>query len=209
MRAMKGIAAALILAALPLASAQAHVNWAVGINLGAPFFYHPCYHCYEPYYYYRPYPVYVAQPAVVVQPAPVYQVAPAPQPAYSSPAEAAPPTVPPPPVPATVTAQPAAWAPDAAEAQLQRLNAADDQARADAAVQLGRMKATRAVPPLERLLSGDRSAAVREAAARGLGLIGSPDALPALQRAAQADDDRDVRHSAQFAAEVIRSGLPR
>ena len=206
MRAVKGVAAALILAALPLASAQAHVGWAIGINLGAPFYYRPYYP--YPYYYYRPYPVYVAPPAVVVQPAPVLQ------PAYSSPAEAAPATAPtPPPAPAPLStpaaAQPAAWAPDGAEAQLQRLNSADDQARADAAVQLGRMKAMRAVQPLERLLSGDRSAAVRDAAARGLGLIGSPDALPALQRAAQADDDRDVRHSAQFAAEVIRSGMPR
>ena len=59
------------------------------------------------------------------------------------------------------------------------------------------------------MLAADRSAAVREAAARGLGLIGSSDALPALQRAAQADDNRDVRHSAQFAAEGIRSSTPR
>jgi hypothetical protein len=38
------------------------------------------------------------------------------------------------------------------------------------------------------------------------GLIAAPQALPALQTAAQADEDREVRHSAQFAAEVIRSG---
>ena len=41
--------------------------------------------------------------------------------------------------------------------------------------------------------------------ARALGLIGSSKALPALQRAAQADSDRDVRHSAQFAAEVVQT----
>jgi HEAT repeat protein len=50
---------------------------------------------------------------------------------------------------------------------------------------------------------------VREAAARALGLIGAPTALSALQYAAQADDDRDVRHSASFAADVIRSNLGR
>ena len=91
---------------------------------------------------------------------------------------------------------------------MQLLDNADDHVRADAAVQLGRMKASRAVQPLMRLLAGDRSASVREAAARALGLIGDTATLPALQRAAQADDDHDVRHSAQFAAEGIRSTLP-
>jgi hypothetical protein len=38
-------------------------------------------------------------------------------------------------------------------------------------------------------------------------LIGSPSALKALQNAAQGDDDRDVRHSAQFAAESIRANM--
>ena len=90
---------------------------------------------------------------------------------------------------------------------LQQLNSPDERARADAAMQLGRMKSRRAVEPLTQTLGGDRSPAVREAAARGLGLIGAPAALTALQRAAQADDDRDVRHSASFAAEVIRSNL--
>ena len=42
---------------------------------------------------------------------------------------------------------------------------------------------------------------------RALGLIGSPRALNPLIRAAQEDNDRDVRHSAQFAIEVIRTNL--
>ena len=190
MRAIKGIAAALILAALPWSAAQAHVGWSVGINLGAPYYYRPYYHPY-PYYYYDPYPVYVAPPAVVVQPA------------YASPVEAVPaPT----PVPQSI--QPTALRLDAVEQQMQLLDNGDDHVRADAAVQLGRMKATRAVQPLMRLLAGDRSASVRESSARALGLIGDTATLPALQRAAQADDDHDVRHSAQFAAEVIRSNLP-
>jgi hypothetical protein len=49
---------------------------------------------------------------------------------------------------------------------------------------------------------------VREAAARGLGLIGAASSLEALQRAALADDDREVRHSAGFAAEVITAHWP-
>jgi HEAT repeat protein len=98
---------------------------------------------------------------------------------------------------------------DSVEQELQLLNGPEDRVRADAAVQLGRMKATRAVQPLTQMLNGNRSAAVREAAARALGLIEAPSSLPALQHAAQADDDRDVRHSAQFAAESIRSNMPR
>jgi len=55
------------------------------------------------------------------------------------------------------------------------------------------------------MLASDRSPAVRDSAARALGLIGSRASLAALDRAAQSDDDRDVRRSAQFAAEVIRT----
>jgi len=58
---------------------------------------------------------------------------------------------------------------------------------------------------LAATLAGDQSPAVRDAAARALGLIGSTKGLPALQRAAQVDNDRDVRRSAQFAVEVIQS----
>ena len=76
-------------------------------------------------------------------------------------------------------------------------------------MQLGRLHAGRAVEPLMRALEQDRTAAVREAAARGLGLIAAPSSLATLHRAAQADDDRDVRNSASFAAEIIRANLPR
>jgi HEAT repeat protein len=93
------------------------------------------------------------------------------------------------------------------DAALGQLNAADEQTRADAALRLGRLKAARAVEPLARKLQSDSSPTVRDAAARALGLIADPSALSALQYAAQADNDREVRHSAQFAAEVIRSNL--
>jgi HEAT repeat protein len=77
----------------------------------------------------------------------------------------------------------------------------------DAAIALGRNRVERAVDPLARLLANDPSARVREAAARALGLVGSPAAIKPLQTAAQADADREVRRSARFAAEAVRGGL--
>jgi HEAT repeat protein len=76
-------------------------------------------------------------------------------------------------------------------------------------MQLGRLRAGRAVEALTHALEQDSSPAVREAAARALGLIAAPSSLAALQRAAGADEDRDVRHSASFAAEVIRVNMSR
>jgi HEAT repeat protein len=90
--------------------------------------------------------------------------------------------------------------------QLQLLADPDERVRADSAMELGRLRAVRAVDPLAATLAGDRSAMVRESAARALALIGSSKALPALQQAALSDSDRDVRHSAQFAIEVVRTG---
>jgi HEAT repeat protein len=89
---------------------------------------------------------------------------------------------------------------------LQQLRDPDEHVRSDSVLQLGRLKIVSAVDPVAATLAGDRSALVREAAARSLGLMGSPKALPALQHAALADPDRDVRHSAQFAVDVIQSG---
>jgi hypothetical protein len=40
-------------------------------------------------------------------------------------------------------------------------------------------------------------------------MIGASTSLTALQNAAQSDSDRDVRQSASFAADIIRSNLPR
>lgn len=77
--------------------------------------------------------------------------------------------------------------------------------RVDAAVSLARGQSEKAIDALQRALAKDTSVRVREAAARVLGLIGSPAALDALQTAAQNDKDRDVRDSARFAAEVIRT----
>jgi HEAT repeats len=205
MRSLRTIAAAILLASLPLSAVDAHGGIGIGINLGFPVYggyggYSPYYYRPYPYYYYRPYAVYVPPPAVYVQPAPVLQSTAVVQPAYSSPVESAPPPL---------AVQQTDARQDSVEQQLQQLNGPEDRVRAEAAIQLGRLKVTRAVQPLTQLLNGDRSATVREAAARALGLIEAPGSLPALQRAAQADDDRDVRHSAQFAAESIRSTLSR
>jgi hypothetical protein len=186
--------AVLGLLCLPWA-AHADGKWSVGIRFGAPVYHRP-YPYYGGYYYYRPYPVYVAPAPVVVQQIPVAQ------PVYATPLPA------PTPIP-NYSAAPTEPPQDQVEQYLRQMASTDEHARAGAMVQLGRMKVQRAVEPIGQALASDRSPAVREAAARALGLIGSPASLPALQRAAQADDDREVRHSAQFAAEVIRANLPR
>jgi len=190
------------LALLAACAAPASAGWRVGIGIGFPIcgpgYYSP-YYPYYPYYY---------PPPVVVQPAPLVV-----QPAYAPPAVTAAPAP---------AAPVASAAPEVVAAPVLRPVVADDrqadiarriehlsnpnaQARADVAIELGRMKADKAVDALTGTLASDTSPVVREASARALGLIGSPRALPALQRAAQADADRDVRNSARFAADVIQT----
>jgi HEAT repeat protein len=143
---------------------------------------------------------------VIVQPSPVVvqPVSPAPATVSHSPTTAEPPLqLLPPPRPVDPSRQ------KGLEVHLRQLQSADERTRAETAVELGRMQVPRAVGPLIRLLKEDPSPAVRESAARGLGLIGETNALAALQYAAQADADRDVRKSAGYAAEVIRSRLSR
>lgn len=165
----------------------------IGVGFGFPL-YRPCYPCYGGYYY-RPYPVYMAPPPVIVQPAPVVQTVPVVQPVYTSP----------PPAPVVAHAAPAEGQNGEVERLMQQLADPNEHVRADCVMQLGRLRAQSAIDPLAATLAGDRSPVVREAAARALGLIGSPKAMPALQQAAQVDTDRDVRHSAEFALEVVRT----
>jgi hypothetical protein len=181
-----------------LVGSAAQAGWGVGIRIGVPVYAPPC-------YYYRPYPVYYVPPPVVVQPVPAPVLVPAPvaaQPVYPAPA------VQPASQAQTAAAPPQVVAVSATDVNrhLQLLADPDERVRADSVMQLGRAKVTQAVDPLAATLAGDRSPAVREAAARALGLIGSPKALTALQNAALADSDRDVRHSAQFAMDVIQAG---
>lgn len=202
-------------------------DWSVGIRIGnppgprcLPYHHAPGWHHHHVPswgFYYRPYPVYVRPAPVIIRPAPViYEAAPTtvvvPTPAYS------------PPAPAPIPAAPAPFQPPAPreigpaagirqtngslpnfEGLLASLRSTDENARMQAALDLGRSREERAVDPLAATLAGDRSAAVRDAAARGLGLLASPRGLTALVHAAQADPDRDVRRSAQFAVEVIQS----
>jgi hypothetical protein len=215
------------------ASGDAQAGWSVGVRVGGP-----CYRpYYRPYWggigigfnfypgYYPYYPVYAVAPApVVVAPAPVVVgSAPAVQPGYSAQSpQSAPPAAPEPlapPVPTSSAAQPAVTTAAAAspganwkaeiDTCLQQLRSTQEQTRAEALVQLGRLKATRATGPMIKALNEDPSPVVREAAARGLGLIAAPSTLAALQRAALDDNDREVRHSASFAADVIRGNLRR
>jgi hypothetical protein len=210
--------AALTAAMLLGASQSARAGVFVGVGGGGCW--HPGFRVgvgvYFPGYYYPGYPYYVAPAPVIVQPAPVVvQQAPTVvQPAYPAAPNQTPEKIPAPSLkPATSDEPPIATtvsAPGAGvNATLARLSGADARDRAEAAIELGRLKERQAIEPLSRALKGDASPAVREAAARALGLIADPASLNALQYAAQADDDRDVRHSAQFAAEIIRGNLRR
>ncbi len=226
----KLIFAAIFVLCFPWSTSQAGVY----VGVGFPGYYRPygCYHRYGWGWgcggFYRPYgfgvvvappPVVVgAAPVVVQQPTVVQQ--PVVQPTYTPPPP--PPSQAPAPLPMPTPSTTSANAsPDVLQAvavgrssadistALQQLRSGDEQARAEAAVRLGRLHAEQAIGPIVKALNSDNSPKVREAAARGLGLIGSSTALSALQYAAQADDDREVRHSASFAAETIRGNMKR
>lgn len=179
-----------------------NVRWSIGLNFGGPPVYRPYYH-YPLYHYHYVRPVYVEPAPVIVRPAPVvYEAAPVVVPS--------PVVVSPPPARTTlsgssVTPVIAESSPSSIDAHLNLLRNPDEKVRADAALELGRSKAERVVDSLAATLAGDRSASVRDAAARALALLGSPRGLAALTHAAAADPDRDVRRSAQFAVEVIQS----
>lgn len=224
----KLVFAALVVVISPWSTSQAGVY--LGVGFAGPY-YRPygCYHRYGWGYggFYRPYgvgvvvapPVVVGAPPVVVQQPAIVQQPVLVQPTYTPPpppAQAPAPLPMPTPTTTTVNASPNVMPAVATStgsgdiySAVQQLREGEEQGRAAAAVQLGRLGAAQAIGPLVRALNSDGSAKVRDAAARGLGLIGSPSALSALQYAAQADDDREVRHSAAFAAESIRGSMKR
>jgi hypothetical protein len=207
---LSALVALLVLLAVSTPPAQAWPGVTVYV---APGYYRPGYY---PRYYYPPVylgvygspyvissgvpiPVplgsaYVASPAttLTLAPTPVPQLAPAPGNAALQ-----------------AGAQPGAAAVNQADIDqaFQLLSNPRERDRIEAAIELGRARVAKAIEPLQQVLAGDPSPRVREAAARGLGLIGSPSSLRALQTAAQSDDDREVRRSAQFAAETIRGNL--
>jgi hypothetical protein len=205
----------------PIATSEAHA-WGFGISIGVPIYPYPYARPYYPGYgYYAPYgyPYYYGVPPVTV-------VGAAPAPAGPYVAQQAPPaTVLPVPTAAgpaigpapsiASTSAPAATIVQASNTEsasrvatlLPQLNNAQEHVRRDAAMDLGRLKSAKAVDALVKMLASDSSPVAREAAARALGLIAAPQSLTALIRAAQVDDDRDVRHSAQFSVEIIRTNL--
>jgi hypothetical protein len=207
MRSMQLFTLSLLAAVSVGGAARARTFVSVGVGVG-PYWggYYRPWGYYGPYW--APYPYYYGYypPPVVVAPAagPVVVPAPSPAPAYPAPAPTQPASAP-------VSTAPAggSYGSSAAQQHLQLLTNPDEKVRQNAVLELGRMKADNAVDPLTAVLARDSSPAVREAAARALGLIADPRSLPALIRAAQADNDRDVRHSAQFAVEIIRSNLRR
>jgi len=181
-----------------------HVGWSIGLQFGPPVYYRPW--CgWGPYYYPRPYPIYLAPPPVVIQPVPFVQAVPAAHPVYS----AASPISGASPVSTVSQVVPAEEQPAEVTRLLQSLADPSERVRADGAIQLGRLKAIRAIDPLAATLAGDSSPAARESAARALGLIGSPRGLLSLKRAVQVDTDRDVRRSAEFSIEIIQACMKR
>lgn len=210
MRNLRWVATALLLIGASTANAQVGVSVGVGYRPG---------HYYRPYGrgywyggYWRPWypgvgvgfvvpigaPVVAPPPTVVVQPAPTVATPPPPLPPPPPPTQVVPAVAPRPPVASNAMI----------DRYIQHLGNPDEAARTEAVLQLGRLQAVQAVGPLTQVLTSDRSPQVREAAARGLGLIGTRSALPALEQAAQADDDREVRKSARYAVDVIRSRNP-
>jgi HEAT repeats len=106
------------------------------------------------------------------------------------------------PVPPAVVPQPPAAGVDQA---LQLINSPRDRDRIDGALALGRARVEKGIEPLRKMLADDPNPRVREAAARALGLVATPECAKALEKAARADDDGEVRRTARLAAQVIRA----
>src|SRR5262249_5742138 len=144
----------------------------------------------HPYHCYRPYPV-VFAPAVIVPGPTVVQPVEVVQPVYPAPVQVAPAqtaTTQPAPASTALTPVPNNSVRTVAssdsrardiEHYLQTLNSGDEKQRIEAMMQLGRLRAEQSADVMSGILSNDRSPAVREAAARALGLLGSPRALAA------------------------------
>jgi hypothetical protein len=192
-----------LLALSPLAQrAQAWVG--VRLGIGLPIYVGP-----GPYYYGNPYyypPTYVAPAPVIYQPAPSVSVVPAPASVGTAPANNTVSAARPPAIVDNVIPT-GNQVPPQIDALVRQLSDASETVRRDAALEIGRLKARNAVDVLTNMLAKDPSPVARDGAARALGLMASPQSLNALIYAAQADDDREVRHSAQFAVEIIRSNL--
>jgi hypothetical protein len=192
---------------------------ALGLGLGLGLGYYGGYYGgYYPYYPYPYYPAYAVPPTVIVQSSPAESAVYSPQSPPAAPAQSPEQLTPPRPLPpaetppassggvtqALATGSAARGRPVDVNTLFRQAHSPQEQERADALVELGRQKVERAVGPLVHALNSDDSPRVREAAARGLGLIGARWSLGALEHAARSDPDPEVRRSAGFAAQVIR-----
>jgi peroxiredoxin len=74
------------------------------------------------------------------------------------------------------------------------------------AMTLGILRATNAVPALEKVLCEDGDSVVRSQAAIALGQIGQPALLSVVQAVLKDDKSRDVQHQAELAAYAIEHG---
>jgi len=75
-----------------------------------------------------------------------------------------------------------------------------------AAMTLGILRATNAVPALEKVLREDSDSVVRSQAAIALGQIGVRDSLAIVQAAQKEDKSKDVQHQAELATYAIEYG---
>ncbi len=75
-----------------------------------------------------------------------------------------------------------------------------------AAMTLGILRATNAVPALQKVLREDSDSVVRSQAAIALGQIGVRDSLAVVQAAQKEDKSKDVQHQAELAAYAIEHG---
>ena len=199
------LAWAILVLATCFTSAQAgpYTSWSVSVGgpVYRPYYPYPYYGYgyYRPAYY-GPAPIYLEAPPMVVVPSRAAACSPCAQPSVSqaSPIPSEPPVI-------QIGAQLETPATTSVEGHLANLRNPSEAVRANSVLELGRMRAATAVDPLNATLAGDQSPVVRDAAARALGMIGSPRSLTVLMHSGQADADRDVRRSAQFAVDVIRS----
>lgn len=102
------------------------------------------------------------------------------------------------PLPSTVV-QVQAPPSDAVGAALKQLNSHWASTRRDAAILLGRQRATQAVGPLMDRLRNDKDASVRKTAAWSLAEIGDTTALEYLEKTSQFDKSPEVRAAAKTA----------
>lgn len=96
---------------------------------------------------------------------------------------------------------------DASATLINALHDTNPQVRYAAAMTLGIIRETNAVPTLEATLRNDSDSIVRSQAAVALGQIGQKKSLAVLCQAQTEDKSRDVQHQAELSAYAIEHGF--